>query len=228
MGRFETRSLAAEKNLCALADLSGRWIDRVHSRRPPRGILLDMDSSVSPTHGQQEKSCWTGHYECTCYHPLFVFNQFGDLERCALRAGNVHSADRWDSMLKPVMARYKGYVSRIYFRGDAGFANPDIYNYLEAESVKYVIRLPANRVLQEKIGHLLARPAMRPPNEVRRYYASFSDQAGSWNRPPGSRQGRMASGRALRPRRVHREEYGTESRRRRRLLQQARNLRAVD
>src|SRR5262245_23737305 len=54
MGRFETRWLAAEKILSALADLSGRWIDLVHSRRPPRGVVLDIDSSVSPTHGEQE------------------------------------------------------------------------------------------------------------------------------------------------------------------------------
>ena len=46
------------------------------------GIILDMDSSESPTHGQQEGSAWNGHFGCTCYHPLFVFNQFGDLERC--------------------------------------------------------------------------------------------------------------------------------------------------
>jgi hypothetical protein len=48
MGRFETRWLTADKNLLALSDLSGRWIDRVHARRPPRGVVLDMDSSVSP------------------------------------------------------------------------------------------------------------------------------------------------------------------------------------
>ena len=42
-----------------------------------------------------------------------VFNQFGDLERCALRAGNVHSADGWDAVLKPIGARYQGKVSRI-------------------------------------------------------------------------------------------------------------------
>ena len=142
-----------------------------------------MDSSVSPTHGEQEKSCWNGHYECTCYHPLFLFNQFGDLERCALRPGNVHSADGWDSVLEPVVARYRGHVSRLYFRGDAGFANPAIYDYLEAEGVKYAIRLPTNRVLQEKIAHLLTRPVGRPPNAVRRSYASFSYQAGSWTRP---------------------------------------------
>jgi DDE family transposase len=87
MGRFETRWLTAEKNLSALANLSGKWIDSVHAQRPPRGIVLDMDSSVSPTHGEQEMSVWNGHYECTCYHPLFVFNQFGDLERCSLRPG---------------------------------------------------------------------------------------------------------------------------------------------
>ncbi len=81
------------------------------------------------------------------------------------------------------MARYKGRVSRIYFRGDAGFANSDIYDDPETEGVKYVIRLPANRVLQEKIDHLLTRPVGRPPNEVRRFYASFSYQAGSWTRP---------------------------------------------
>jgi Transposase DDE domain group 1 len=183
MGRFETRWLTAEKNLSALADLSGKWIDSVHARRPPRGIVLDMDSSVSPTHGEQEMSVWNGHYECTCYHPLFVFNQFGDLERCSLRPGNVHSADGWDGVLKPVVVRYRGNVSRIYFRADAGFANPEVYEYLEAEGIKYAIRLPANRVLQERIGYLLNRPVGRPPNEVRRSYANFTYQAGTWTKP---------------------------------------------
>jgi|ERR1700722_20534367 Transposase DDE domain group 1 len=106
-------------------------------------------SSVSPTHGEQEMSPRNGHHECICYHPLFVFNQFGDLERCALRPGNVHSADGWEGALKPVLARYRGKVSRIYFRADASFANPEVYEYLEGEGIKYAIRLPANRVLRE-------------------------------------------------------------------------------
>ena len=69
-------------------------------------------------------------------------------------------------------------MSRIYFRADAGFANPDVYEYLEAEgSVRDP--LARHRVLQERIGHLLARPVGRPPNEVRRSYANFTYQAGS-------------------------------------------------
>ena len=95
MGRFETEVLATEENLAALADLSGQWTDRVHDRRPPTKIILDRDSSVSPTHGDQEGSTYNGHFGCTCYHPLFLFNQFGDLERCSLRPGSVHSDDDW-------------------------------------------------------------------------------------------------------------------------------------
>ncbi len=71
---------------------------------------------------------------------------------------------------------------RRYFRGDAAFASPDIYEFLEAEGFLYAIRLPKNQVLQESIAHLLRRPVGRPPNHVRRYYASFSYQAGTWDK----------------------------------------------
>ncbi len=180
MGRFETGWLTRLENLGTLADLSGQWIDRVHRRRPPKVIVLDMDSSESPTYGEQEGSAYNGHFGCTCYHPLFVLNQFGDLERCALRAGNVHSADGWEDVLSPVVARYRGKVAALYFRADAAFAMPAVYEFLEGEGVRYAVRLPANRVLQDKIAHLLTRPIGRPPNEVRRFHASFSYQAQSW------------------------------------------------
>jgi hypothetical protein len=182
MGRFETVWLSSDANLAALTDLSGAWIDRVHARKPQTAIVLDMDSSVSETHGAQEGSTYNGHFGCTCYHPLFVFNQFGDLERCVLRPGNVHSADGWRELLEPVLARYRHSMQRRYFRGDAAFANPGVYECLEAEGYKYTIRLPANSVLQERIAWLLTRPVGRPANEVRRYHASFSYKAGSWNK----------------------------------------------
>ena len=183
MGRFETKWLCRPENLVALADLPGQWIDKVRGRRAPKAIVLDMDSSESPTYGEQEGSAYNGHFACTCYHPLFVFNQFGDVERCALRPGNVHSADGWRAVLEPVFARYRSVVKHLYFRGDAAFANPEVYELLEAEGASYTIRLPANYVLQDKIGHLLKRPIGRPPHEVRRYYASFRYQAQSWNKP---------------------------------------------
>jgi hypothetical protein len=57
--------------------------------------VFDLDSSESPTYGEQESSAYNGHFDCTCYHPPFVFNQFGDVERGALRSGNVPSAEGW-------------------------------------------------------------------------------------------------------------------------------------
>src|SRR4051812_34330738 len=182
MGRFETKWLSRPENLTALADLSGQWIEKVR-RRGPRTVILDTDSSESPTYGEQEGSAYNGHFACTCYHPLFVFNQFGDVERCALRPGNVHSAEGWRAVLEPVIASYRGIVKHLYFRGDAAFANPEVYEFLEAEGASYTIRLPTNRVLQDKIRHLLKCPVGRPPHEVRRYYASFRYRAQSWNKP---------------------------------------------
>src|ERR687896_417052 len=173
MGRFETEWLASEANLAALRDLSGAWIDRVHRRRPPDGVILDIDSSESPTHGEQEGSAWNGHFGCTCYHPLFVFNQFGDLERCRLRPGNVHSADDWRLVLEPVIARYRERGVALYFRADAAFAKPEIYELLELEGIRYAIRLPANQVLQRRIVHLLTRPVGRPPKKPVVTHASF-------------------------------------------------------
>ena len=81
-----------------------------------------------------------------------------------------------------MVERYKERAIRLYFRGDAAFASPEIYDYLEAEGMLYAIRLPANKVLQGSIAHLLKRPVGRPPNDVRQYHASFSYRAKSWDK----------------------------------------------
>ena len=75
-------------------------------------IVLDIDSSVSPTHSDQEGTAYNGHVGCSCYHPLFVFDQFGDLERCALRPGNVHSTDGWRKVLEPAVDRYGDHLAK--------------------------------------------------------------------------------------------------------------------
>ena len=114
---------------CAVAAASSPhgWRD---DRHPPKMIILDMDSSVSPTHGDQEGTAYNGHFG---YHP--------------------HR-----NVLEPVVMRYKERKVRLYFRGDAAFASPEIYEYLEAEGLLYVIRLKANAILQRNIAHLLTRP----------------------------------------------------------------------
>ena len=150
------------------------------SRTPHRRVILDMDSSESPVHGEQEGASYNGHFGSMCYHPLFVFNQFGDCEGAMLRAGNVHSAHRWRDVLDPILSRYGGV--RRYFRADAAFAKPDIYEYLEERRVFYSIRLPSNKVLQYEIAPLLIRPVGRPPKRPVILYDDFWYRAESWDR----------------------------------------------
>ena len=183
MSRFETEMLATDKNLAGLTDLSGNWVEQANTRRKMRELILDMDSSESPTHGQQEGSAYNGHFRRTWYHPLFCFNQFGYLERAILRKGNVHSADNWQAVLAPIVERYRQQLLERFFRGDAAFASPDIYEYLESEDFWYAIRLPANEVLYRKIEHLMTRPVGRPSYKPKVFHHSFRYQAQSWSRP---------------------------------------------
>ena len=111
-----------------------------------------------------------------------MFNQFSDLERCALRKGNVHSADGWKDFLAQVIARYRNRDLMRFFRADAAFAIPELYEMLEAESYFYTIRLKGNAVLQEAVSHLLKRPVRRPPYYVRRFYHDFEYKAASWGK----------------------------------------------
>jgi hypothetical protein len=180
VGRFETDILSTRENLTTLMNLSGRWIDTVHERRPLKTLILDMDSSVSETYGSQEGTAYNGHFECMCYHPLFLFNQDGDLERAMLRRGNHASAKFWRRVLWPVIERYRHLDIPKFFRGDAAFANPALYRVLEKEGYLYTIRLKANAVLERAIEHLLTRPVGRPSRKPKVFYHSFQYQAKSW------------------------------------------------
>jgi len=180
VGRFETETLSTKRNLTALMQLSGQWIDQVYQRKPLKELILDLDSSVSETYGRQQGTAYNGYFECLCYHPLFLFNQFGDLESVLLRRGNKASAKFWRRVLLPVIARYRQLNIPKFFRGDAAFADPALYSLLEKEGYRYAIRLTANAVLEREIEHLLTRPVGRPSHQPKVFYHSFQYQAKSW------------------------------------------------
>ena len=145
-------------------------------------MILDLDSSVSETYGRQQSTAYNGHFECPCYHPLFLFNQFGDLESAMLRRGNHTSAKFWRKVLLPVIERYRGDDIPKCFRGDAAFDIPGLYRLLEQEGYGYTIRIKSNAVLEREIEHLLPRPVGRPSQKSKVFYHSFHYQAKSWQR----------------------------------------------
>ena len=143
-------------------DLVGQAETFAHADR----VVLDMDSSESPVHGQQEGSAYNGHFETVCYHPLFLFNDDGDCLAAKLRPGNVSSADDWDELLVPEIERQQAQGKRVAFRADAAFARPAIYEALEARGVQYAIRIPANKpgfpFCPPKMDRLYIRKPQRP------------------------------------------------------------------
>ena len=183
MSRFETEVLTRPENLEGLARMNAHWVRQGMARTRHWRVILDMDSSESPVHGEQEGAAYNGHFGGVCYHPLFVFNQFGDCEGAKLRPGNVHSAHEWRDVLEPIVARYEQTGVRRYFRGDAAFARPELYEYLEEHGFLYAIRLPSNDVLAREIDHLMKRPVGRPPRKPVVRFHDFWYQAGSWDRP---------------------------------------------
>src|SRR5450756_2861347 len=69
---------------------------------------------------------------------------------------------------------------KLYLRGDAAFASPDMYEYLEDKGILYAIRLKANNNLHREIDHLMTRPVGRPSAKPKTFFHDFSYQAASW------------------------------------------------
>ena len=142
---FETEMLASEENLLGLMAVNRELVAQAEAPDGSDRVVLDMDSTESPVHGQQEGSAYNGHFESLCYHPLLLFNQHGDCLGAKLRPGNVHSAEDWDELLLPEIERQQAEGKQVTFRADAAFAKPEIYEAMEERGVDYVIRIPANK-----------------------------------------------------------------------------------
>lgn len=152
----------------------------------PERILVDIDATDDPTHGDQEESHYHGYFESHIYHPLLVFDgDTGQLITAVLRPGNAHASHGTVAILKRIVAllRTAWPTVEIEIRADAGFALPAIYDYCESESIDYTIALITNGRLQD-----LAAPLL---NEALGRYEAASQQkvrlisegcyrAGSW------------------------------------------------
>jgi len=177
---FETELLTKEENLIGLMALNRETVGQADCLDSSDRVVLDMDSSQSPVHGEQEGSAYNGHFESVCYHPLFLFNSHGDCLAAKLRPGNLHSAEDWDELLLPEIERQRAEGKQVAFRADAAFAKPEIYGALEKRGVKYAIRIPANENLERDIAELLTRPVGRPSHKPVVWYKGFLYQAASW------------------------------------------------
>jgi hypothetical protein len=151
----------------------------------PHHILLDLDSTADPTHGQQEGSAYHGYFGQHMYHPLLIFDGETDqLITAVLRPGNVHASHGIVAILRRVVAAIRARWPQvaIRLRADSGFAIPALYAYCEREHITYTIGLVPN-VRLERIAAPLLETALAEAErtgEKVRLIGETDYQAGSW------------------------------------------------
>ncbi len=184
LSRFENRLSASE-----LRRVSDVLFDAYVEAHPKKRelVVIDMDSTDDPTHGQQQMFFFHGYYDQHMYHPLFAFDGVTGFPLAAvLRPGNAHASKGAVGILKRLIRRLKQAYPKatILFRGDAGFAVPDIYDLLDNEKVLYTIGLITNKLLRKNVECLsrLAELNFAQSEEKQRLFTAFQYRAESWKR----------------------------------------------
>lgn len=150
-------------------------------------ILLDIDSTDDPTHGQQQFSFFNGAYDQHMYHPMLIFERHtGCLLSVRLRPGNASSHARILPMLARIVSRVQNAFPGvpIQLRGDAGFALPLLYEFCEFFGIQYALGIPANCVFQRRAEPLQKKLKRRYRHTQlpQRSFSSFRHRARSWSR----------------------------------------------
>jgi hypothetical protein len=127
-----------------------------HPHRPARRLVLDLDTTCDPTHGQQEFGFFNAFYDEHCFLPLLVFDQDGDLFTALLQPGKPQGARVAVAVLKRLIRRLRQQWPgiRILVRGDSGFASPEMYRLCRALKVNFLIGFPPNVKLNRLSGAL--------------------------------------------------------------------------
>jgi hypothetical protein len=161
-------------------------------RTPPPYVILDIDPSDDPTHGQQVLSFFHGYYDQHQYFPVFVFDGVSDFPLAAwLRPGTVHASCGAVATLQPIVQALRAAWPdvTILVRGDSGLATPELYEFCEAQGLLYAFGYSSNNVLKERTEAALrdletyyAFYQQREPS-VQRFEVLEDYQAESWSRP---------------------------------------------
>jgi len=154
--------------------------------RAPREIILDLDATDDPVHGEQEGRFFHGYYDCYCYLPLYIFCG-RHLLAAKLRPASVDAAAGVVQEVARIVAhiRRRWPRVRILVRGDSGFARDDLMTWCEANGVHFLFGLAKNDRLIGEIASELERAETksRRTGKPARYFKSFTwTTRRSWSR----------------------------------------------
>lgn len=179
----------AWESIRALERLGLEWFFRCQAQGQRRGeIILDIDSTSDPTHGQQQLSFFNGYYDTYMYHPLLIFEGgSGILLTAALRPGDVGGIRQLLPRLRLLVTQLRRRWPKrpIALRADGEFAKPALLDYAEYAGCLYAIGLPRNPKLEARAQRLCqrARSQCQQSGGTVRLYTDFFYKARSWPQP---------------------------------------------
>lgn len=178
-----------ETTLDQFYDLMRRFRKVVYSIKKPEMIILDVDSTLLETYGDQEGEGFNFHYQNHGYHPLTCHDGItGDLLKIQLRDGTDYSSTGVEDFIQPLLDEFQSDHPDIplLLRGDSGFTKPEFYEQCETNGVSYVIRLKQSGPLRSLASEIDERLTEVTKDDLTSYavqYGEFMYQAGSWKYP---------------------------------------------
>ena len=161
-------------------------------RQAPASVIIDLDASDDPTHGQQVLTGFHGYFEQHQYFPLYAFDGDTGFPLAAwLRPGTVHASCGAVETLRPIVAQLRAAWPNVVIlvRGDTGFAVPALYEYCEREGLLFAFGYASNDVLKDRTDSWLADLETyyhwyhHHEPHVQRFEIIDDYQAGTWSQP---------------------------------------------
>jgi hypothetical protein len=152
----------------------------------PKRIVLDLDATDDPLHGDQEGKFFHGYYDAYCYLPLYIFCE-GHLLCATLRESNIDGADEAVDELRWIVAQIREQWPdvEIVVRGDSGFCREELMDWCEQNHVEYIVGLAKNAVLKRMIAEEMAqaKSQFEQTQEPARVFKDFTYKTQkSWSR----------------------------------------------
>ncbi|MFM6143431.1 MAG: IS1380 family transposase [Dolichospermum sp.] len=182
LSRLETA--ATPQHAAALHEVLMQQFLASHDKAP-KELVLDVDATHVPLHGQQERSHFHAYYDNYCYLPLYVFAG-QDMLACVLRPSDKDPASVLSALIKRLLVplRRAWPKTKIIVRADSGFCRPRVLQRLERWGVSYIIGLQKNARLtqQVELAEMALAEQYAAKKTKQRMFGEFQYAAGTWNR----------------------------------------------
>ena len=183
LSRLETAATPA--HAAALHQVLMQQLIANHDK-PPKELVLDVDATHVPLHGDQERGHFHAYYDNYCYLPLYVFAG-QDLLACVLRPSDRDPASVVSALVKRLLVplRRAWPKTKIIVRADSGFCRPRVLQRLERWGVSYIIGLQKNSRLNEQVAlaELALAEQYAAEQTKQRMFGEFDYAAGTWDKP---------------------------------------------